>query len=220
MNEEQLFKFLKEQPSNTLLDLLNKAYAVMNTNERRIVFGSVVEKIPLTSINSKELLNQVKAFYEDSLAGKYYAPFEINSKNFADIPEETQEWFQVLVDLMEDVTRLTKKEEHALAIEGFGLLYKLIDKMEMGEIVFADEVGSWMIPADESKFILAYLTSLACIADAPGFTAVVLSLIERDSFQSFSKDVYNVALKVANKQQQAYLKAEVKHQKIRTKHTD
>lgn len=220
MNEEQLFKFLKEQPSNILLDLLNKAYSVMNTNERRIVFGVVVEKIPLESVNSKDLLNQVKAFYEDSLGGKYYAPFEINSKNFADIPEETQEWFQVLVDLMEDVTRLTKKEEHALAVEGFGLLYKLIDKMEMGEIVFADEVGSWMIPADESKFILAYLTSVAYVADAPGFTAIVLSLVERDSFQSFSKDVYNVALKVANKQQQAYLKAEVKHQKIRTKNKD
>ena len=49
---------------------------------------------------------------------------------------------------------------HAAAC--FGILYELIDAMERGdEIVFAEEVGGWMIPGDEKEYVAAYMTSLA-----------------------------------------------------------
>jgi hypothetical protein len=44
--------------------------------------------------------------------GYYYAPFDINSKNFSDIPEETDAWFDEVSDYLEDSSRLTDQGDH------------------------------------------------------------------------------------------------------------
>ena len=88
--------------------------------------------------------------------------------------------------------------------------------MEAGEeIVFADEIGSWMIPGDEKRYIAAYLKSLATTATPEAFAAVVLPLLRRDSHQSFTGQVYQSAIRVATKEQRAYLEAEVERQRIK-----
>ena len=70
--------------------------------------------------------------------------------------------------------------------------------MECGqEIVFADELGSWMIPGDEKKFIAAFLKSLAAVATPEEFTAVAIPLIRRDSYLSFADQVHRSATRVA-----------------------
>ena len=157
-------------------------------------------------------------FHHDSLGKVYYAPFNVDSKNFMHIPEETEEWFETLGDFLEESSTLTKQGEHAQAVACFGLLYALIDAMESGEeIVFADEIGSWMIPGDEKQYIETYLTSLAAVATPEEFTTVAVPLIERDSHQSFATRAYSSALRVANKAQEASLKAAMKRRKIDTR---
>ncbi len=217
MNEQRLFEFLKRQSPSALLDLLQQAYREMSVTQRQAVFHTMVKEIPPSVVDGNELLKRLKQFHRDSLARKYYAPFEINSKNYTHIPDETEEWFEILGDLLEDSTKLTKHEEHALAVECFGLLYELIDHMEKGEeIVFADEFGSWMIPGDEKKCIAAYLSSLAVVASPESFTATALPLLKRDSTYSFSCQVYAAAVRVANKEQLVKLKAEIKRQNVQT----
>src|SRR5712692_910872 len=158
----------------------------MSVNQRQTVFNSIIRGVPPSSVDGHELLKRIKKFHSDSLARQYYAPFEINSKNYTHIPDETEEWFEILGDLLEDSRKLTEQEEHALAVECFGLLYELIDHMEKGEeIVFADEFGSWMIPGDEKKFIAAYLSSLAVVASPESFTTTALPLLKRDSTYCF-----------------------------------
>jgi len=44
--------------------------------------------------------------------------------------------------------------------------------------VFADEVGSWMIPNDEKQSIAANLASLAEVAAPESFTATALPLLK------------------------------------------
>jgi hypothetical protein len=44
--------------------------------------------------------------------------------------------------------------------------------------VFADEIGSWMIPDDEKQDIVAYLASLAAVVSPASFTATALPLLE------------------------------------------
>ncbi|MDH3602405.1 MAG: hypothetical protein OEU26_22550, partial [Candidatus Tectomicrobia bacterium] len=140
-----------------------------------------------------------------------------NSKNFTHIPEETEEWFDILGDSLKRSAKLTEQEAHARAVECFTLLYELIDTMEDGEeIVFADECGSWMIPGDEKTFVQAYVTSLAAVETPEGFTMTAVPLIQRDSYQSFATRAYTSAIRAANKQQSAALKAELKRQNIRT----
>jgi IS1 family transposase len=56
------------------------------------------------------------------------------------------------------------------------LLYERIGVIETGdEIVFADELGSWMIPVDERKVIGAYLKSLAATASPERYTGSCIS---------------------------------------------
>ena len=89
--------------------------------------------------------------------------------------------------------------------------------MESGEeIVFAHELGSWMIQGDQKAFITAYLTSLAATVSPEEFAATAAPLIKRDSFHSFSDQVYPTALRIANDAQKERLEAELQRQQIRT----
>jgi len=179
VNEKQLFALLKRKSPAALLDLLRHAYREMSVTQRQAVFQASVRELPPSSVDGNALLKRVQQFHRDSLARKYYAPFAMNSKNYRHIPQETEEWFAMLGGLLKDSTQLTTQEEHALAVACFDLLYQLIDHMERGkEIVFAEEVGSWMIPGDEKQWIAAYLSSLAAVASPESFTATVLPLMK------------------------------------------
>jgi hypothetical protein len=69
-----------------------------------------------------------------------------------DIPKETEEWFEKMGDYFQDSCQLTAQEEYLHAVACFGLLYELINEMESGdEIVFGDEIDSWLIPGMKSS---------------------------------------------------------------------
>lgn len=216
MKKRQVIKILEKKSPAVLLQLLESAYDVMNAKQRGTIFGECARQSSVI-VNGPALLKKVKKFHEESLKGAYYAPFAINSHNFSDIPEETEEWFERLGELLEDSSKLARQGDHAKAVQCFRLLYELIEGMERGkEIIFADEYGSWMIPGDEKKFIKAYISSLAAIATPEEYTAAAVPLIKRDSYQSFFTRAYSVAVRAANKDQRARLQAEVERLKIRT----
>jgi len=218
MNKERLFDFLENQNPSLLLDLLNSAFDAMDTNQRHDVFGKIITEVPISPVEGKKLLATVKQFYKKSMSRHYYAPFEINSKNFSHIPEETDAWFDEIGDYLEDSSRLTDQGDHEMAVQCFKLLHELIDKMEDGnEIVFADEYGTWMITGDEKRFVKSYLTSLAAISNPEEYAAHAIPLLKRDSYESFHNKVYSTAIKIANESQKVCLKKEVKKQKIKTR---
>ncbi len=218
MDENLLFKFLKKQPKIVLLDLLESAFHEMKTTQKNNVFGHMMDQIAPSRIDRKQVINDVKKFYKDSLAGVYYAPFDFNSKNFSHIPEETEEWFEKLNDNLISSTQLSKQKDHLYAIDCFSLLYDLIKKMEAGDkIIFAHEYGTWMIPGDEKIYIKAYITSLAATKQPDDFAMMTIPLLRNDSYESFSNKVYSIAMKAANKEQQRHLRAEIKKQNIRIK---
>jgi hypothetical protein len=218
MNEELLFKVLKRQTKATLLELLYSAYSELNTQQRRYIFGVLMKKSKPSKIIATDVIKESEQFYKDSLAGIYYAPFDINSKNFSHIPEETEEWFEKLGELLQASTQLTKQEEHSSAVKSFKILYELIDKMEDGEeIIFADEYGSWMIPGNEKEFLDSYISSLSKVKTPEEYTQILIPLLKRDSYSSFCNQVYSIALKHSNEEQGKYLKDEIKKQNIKIK---
>ena len=102
----------------------------------------------------------------------YYQSFKINSKNFNHIPAKTEEWFDRLGDLLTETSKLTRQGDHPTAVACFDRLYALIETMEEGDsIVFADEIGSWMIPVEEEEWVTDYLTSLAATPTPDVFAA-------------------------------------------------
>jgi len=218
MNEQAVLNFLKKQTKAVLLDLLSSAFYEMNSSQKRAVFGSIMKQMKPSKLDKQNVLKDVKKFCKDSLAGVYYAPFDINSKNYTHVPEETEEWFEKLNDHLLFSTQLTKQKDHSCAIDCFSMLYDLIEKMENGdEIIFADEYGTWMIPGDEKVYISAYIASLAAAKSPEDYAKATIPLLRKDSYESFSNKAYSIATKAANKDQQKCLKAEIQKQKIRIK---
>jgi hypothetical protein len=218
MDKGRLFTFLQQQEPAMLIEILQHAYHAMTTKQRHAVFGAVVKQIPPAPVDGAQLQSEIHAFHQASLAGAYYAPFNINSQNFSDIPEETDAWFEQLGDFLARSTQLADQGQHHDACMCFGLLYDLIAQMERGEeIVFAEEVGSWMIPGDEKVYLRAYISSLAATTTPEDFAEAMVPLLRRDSSAYFVHKVYATALRAANKQQQAQLKAAITRQRIKIK---
>jgi hypothetical protein len=216
MDEDALFKVLKRQTKATLLELLYSAYGETNAQQRRHIFGDLMEASKPPKTLAQDIIKEAENFYDESLAGFYYAPFDINSKNFSHIPEETEEWFEKLGELLQSSTQLTKQKEHSAAVDSFKILYKLIEKMEEGEeIIFADEYGSWMIPGNEQEFLNAYISSLAEVKPPDEYTKIVIPLLKRDSYSSFCNKVYSLAVKHSNKEQEKTLMEAIRQQNIR-----
>ena len=112
--------------------------------------------------------------------------------------------------------QLTSQGDHGWAVKCFDVLLDLIGHMEKGEeIVFADEMGSWMIPIDDKDWIAAYMISLAATAEPAEFAAKAIPVISRDSGQSFTGKAYASGRKVANKEQLGELEG-ISAQKVRT----
>jgi len=217
MDKAQLWEYLSSQDAAALLDLLSKAYDEMDRDQRKAVFGRLVRTLPPAPVEGAELLDKVKDFHRESLAGVYYEPFDINSKNWMHIPEGTEEWFERLGDLLKSSAQLTAQGDHLHAVACFGLLYDLVDRMERGEdIVFGDEIGTWMVPGDKKQSVAAYMTSLAAVASPEEFTAAALPLIQRDSWESFTSQAYATAVRAANETQRAHLEAEIQRQGVKT----
>ena len=101
MNKTQLFEFLETYNPSALRSLLSSAYDAMGHDQRQAVFGRLVRARPPAQVDGKGLMGEVAEFRRESLAGKYYAPFEINSKNYMQIPEATKEWLARLGDLLQ-----------------------------------------------------------------------------------------------------------------------
>ena len=218
MDEDALFKVLKRQTKATLLELLHSVYDEINTQQRRHIFGALMKEFKPSRTVAQDIIKASEKFYKDSLARVYYAPFDINSKNFSHIPEETEKWFEKLGDLLQASTQLTRQKEHTSAVESFKILYELIAKMEYGEeIIFADEYGSWMIPGNEQEFLDAYISSLAEVKTPKEYTELLIPLIERDGYMSFCNTVYSLALKHSNKEQKQSLVGAIKEQNIKIK---
>jgi hypothetical protein len=217
MDKAQLFKALADEEPSVLLKLLSRCYDELTIDQRTSVFGEYARSLPPETVDGERLLREIQEFQQSSLAGQYYAPFAINSKNWTHVPEETKVWFEELGDYLKASRQLTAQGDHLQAIACFGTLYELIDALERGEeLVFAEEVGSWMIPGDEKTYIAAYMTSLAAEMEPEAFTQAALPLIRRDSWHSLATQAYKSAMSVANEAQRAHLEAEVQRQEIRT----
>ncbi len=125
MDKGRLFQDLAGRDALVLLELLGAAYDAMTPDQRGVVFGHVVAMEPPTPpapLDREALLEEIGLFQADSLAGAYYAPFAINSKNFMRVPEETREWFARLGELLEASAALSAQGEHAHAVACFGIL--------------------------------------------------------------------------------------------------
>ena len=149
MVKKKIFEHIKKMKKAELIELLETAFDETDRKEREYIFGEINEAIESKSETPKKLYKKIEKFFNQSIDGHYYAPFSISSDNFMDVPDETDEWFTKLSKFLDKTSNLVQQKEYNIANECFIKLYELIEMMMSGEnIVYADELGSWMIATD------------------------------------------------------------------------
>ena len=206
-----LKKALAKATKAELVDMVVAASGMLTSRQARDVLGDYhpdAAKLRGPS-GVKALVERVRRFHRDSLAGHYYAPFDMNSKNFSHVPEETEDWADEAGELIKATCEAAKAGNHDEAAECFRLLYDVLEAVDCGkDVIFAEESGTWMVHMEESQVVRAYLKSLAKVASEEDFTKEVTRRAKRDRIHSSGRlGVLEVAQRVATKAQRAHLEA-------------
>jgi len=210
MRKGILINYLQKQSPELLLELLDKSFTMMSQEQRYHVFWTLYNEIPPPQVDVRELLDEIAIFVENSHNGAYYEPFEINSQNFNNIPDETSDWLERAGDLLKDCYLLSKQGELEDAVHGFSMLYELIQEVESGEeIIFSHETVTYLLPGDLDEYLAAYIQSLSQIASTQQFIDAIVPLVRNDI------RVYQIAKKNADKAQFKQLKSALRRLKIR-----
>jgi len=216
VDEKTIFGIFKKLKKNELIEYLKSSFFEMDERQRRNVFLDLENSFVNKNLGPKELYSKIVDFNIKSSQGAYYAPFDINSKNFMHIPNETDEWFNEVSYYLDETTKLVEKKEFKIANQCFEKLYETIEEMGNGEVVFADEYGDWMM-VNKTDYTNAYIKSLAHTENEHNFSKKVLPLLKRDSFGSFSNKIYNKVRKDASPKQLKKLQEEIKLKNISIK---
>lgn len=204
---------LSKLRKDDLVDILGRAYDALPRTRLAQVFGDHVdlEKVSVPkgqrSIAAGRLLEQVQQFHRDSLAGKYYESFNVNSKNYMEKSQGTQTWIAEVDRLFGQCVVVSGKGHHQQALEAMDLLFDLLHRIDTTEdiIFLADERDSWQVGVDYGEIFPSYFASLAATADPDAFARRVRELIE--AHQSYRRDQHlKSASKVASSAQRRALR--------------
>jgi hypothetical protein len=179
-------------------DKLRAALQKMSRSDLLIVLGRALDHIPKTRLpelvdgfvsfdtlvattgkKKVSLLEKVKAFHEASLRGEYYDAFDVDSKNFMDTSEGTEEWIAECERLFKDVLEFSAEGDRGEARQAFELLFELLRRIDEDDVVFfADEGGSWQVSVDWPRVLPAWFRCLAATAEPEEYARLVNELIK------------------------------------------
>jgi hypothetical protein len=209
--EPALSKLKKDE----LLHVLRDAYKALPASRVVVVFSEYVD---LTMLDAparsskrpapRRLLEAVQRFHAESLKGRYYESFKVNSKNYRETSEGTELWIRECRQLFDICIEHSQQGHHAKVRAAMDLLFELLEQLDSGDneiVFFADEGGSWQVGINNRKVLAAYFASLAAVAEPEEYAARVVEVIEaRASYDS--EKFLRAARKAANHAQRSALK--------------
>ena len=145
LDKHRILEQLATQDKEQLLAWLEAVLIATNHFQLETLFGDFARQHFVRPLAPGEVLEAIYRFRQGSLAGKYYAPFEMNSKNYNYVPPQTEAWFDELSTWLGRACELAEDGEKEAALEGLSILIELIETMHDKEIVFAHDASEWMI---------------------------------------------------------------------------
>jgi hypothetical protein len=124
----------------------------------------------------------VEAFARASLAGEYYDPFDVDSRNFTQRSAGTLSWTAECRRLFERCARADSSSTLADVRRAFDTLFGLLDRVDEcpdDVIFFADEGGSWQIGVDWEGVLPAWFAVLASTTEPEEFARLVVERVRR-----------------------------------------
>jgi hypothetical protein len=128
------------------------------------------------------LRTSVEAFARASLAGKFYEPFEVDSRNFTQRSAGTLSWTAECRRLFERCARDDSSVPPTEIRGAFDTLFCLLDRVDkcLDDVVFfADEAGSWQVGVDWQGVLPAWFAVLATTAEPEEFARHVVERVRR-----------------------------------------
>lgn len=155
------------------------------------------------------LLDEVRAFYDAAMTGKYYETIEINNRGRQEQSEGTDAFISEFDRHLRRSIRAAEQEMHSEARSSFELLFGLlqhIDEGNDGMLFFADDGSSLDVGVNWRTALPAYFNCLAKVSSPEEFARTVGEAIE--SFVDYDRPWFtDVARNVANDSQRAALDA-------------
>jgi len=106
----------------------------------------------------------------------------------------------MIADLFKKTIELNLHKEHALAVECFDMLYYLQENM-CDEIIYADELGSWMIPIKQSVVIPKYIESISKVCKPEEYKERIKLVMNIDAHDYQKSKIFDKAIEVASREQ-------------------
>lgn len=202
---------LRKMSRGNLLMIAERAIELVPKTRLHVLVGDMVRLDDLApgKAGVAPLLDEVRKFHTESLAGEYYESFNVNSKNFMDKSEGTETFIAEFDRLIGKCIPAAEKRPQKAAREAFELLFDLLRKIDDDPdriVFFADEGGAWQVGVDWREVLPVYFECLATCADADEFAREVDRAI-RD-FEEYDRPKHlTAARRVANAEQKAALRA-------------
>ena len=157
------------------------------------------------------LRGAIRKFQEASLRGDYYESFRVDSRNYMEKSNGTEDWIAECNRLLDRCTKAAKARRFVEAREGFEILFSVLRKLEDSPediIFFADEAGLWQVGVEWESVLPAFFRSLAATAEPEEYAQEAMKAIE-DFADNDRKRYLAAAHRSAKPAQRRALPAEV-----------
>lgn len=175
---ERLNVALRRLSRDNLLVIAERATELVPRAKLRALVGDSVRLDDLAERKSgaAPLLNEVRKFHAASMRGDHFESFAVNSTNFMQESEGTEEFIADFDRLLGKCVRASEKTPGPPLREAFELLFGLLRHIDEGHddvIFFADEGGSWQVGVNWRAALPAYFQCLAQSASPEDFAREV-----------------------------------------------
>lgn len=140
-----------------------------------------LHKVLADSNTPPDLLHEIRQFHRDSMAGRYYQDFDVNSRNYLDQSRGTERFIAEHTRLVEVCLKAEQRGELDTAAQGLRLLIGLLREIDRGQheiVFFADESASWQVGVEWARVLPAWFRSLSPALDPYPWAETVVETLE------------------------------------------
>ena len=203
---------LRAMNRGSLLIIAERAIELLPTTQLSALLGDFVQlaTCPDEAGNAPaSLLDEVRAFYDAAMAGKYYKTVEINNRGRQEQSEGTDAFIAEFHRLLRKCIRAADQEVPSGLCESFEFLFGLLSHIDEGNddvLFFADDGSSLDVGVNWRAALPAYFRCLAERSSPEEFARTVDEAIA--DFVDYDQPWYlDVARNVANDAQRIALDA-------------
>jgi hypothetical protein len=168
-----------------------------------------VDDLRPDTFEGKSVLDQVRGFETESLAGKYYQAFSVNSTNCTKKSPGSTAWIATCRRLLDECVHAVRHGEQTDAQQSFDVLFGLLDKIDdfrVDIIFFADEHGSLQVGVDWETVLPAWFVVPSATAEPEEYARRIGQIVDRHCGYVHERFL-TIAGKAATREQRVALEA-------------